>query len=261
MCAVVLSVGAAAGLAMNALVLAGALNEGRSVASIAENIGKWASQYGGVHVHTQGLTAPIPGNFLTRTDYGTSEAELASHERAGMQQVESYYWKNPALIQREVADVIGASGSATRYRLTARTVLNANNAPNAFELAAMDAMNAVATAKQTTEYWRVEGNELHYARAVVAQKSCLRCHDTPDRTPDFLKTNAQFNGGGGFGYQEGRAAGVISVQVPLPNLGQALLSNLNPAFWAVLGVAGLGLLMLLAWVLRSATMTKASSAP
>jgi hypothetical protein len=219
---------------MNALMLAGALNESRTVASMVENIGRWASQYGGVHVRTQGLTAPIPGNFLTRSIYEHSPPGAAGQEHHSETALESYYWKNPALIQREVADVVTASGSTARYRLTARTVLNANNAPSEFEL---DAMDAMSHRDQTTEYWRVEGRELHYARAVVAQKSCLRCHDTPEKTPDFLKTNTQFNGGGGFGYREGQTAGVISVRVPLPSVGPTLLNQVSPTFWALLSVA------------------------
>ena len=46
------------------------LNEGRTVADLVENIGRWASQYGGVHARTEGLNERLPGNFLTRKVYG-----------------------------------------------------------------------------------------------------------------------------------------------------------------------------------------------
>lgn len=36
------------------------LGEARTVADLAENVGRWASQYGGVHVRTSGAQANIP---------------------------------------------------------------------------------------------------------------------------------------------------------------------------------------------------------
>jgi hypothetical protein len=205
-----LSLGAACWWIGQTLVLRQTLSEGRTVADMVENIGRWASQYGGVHAKTTGTDAKIPGNFLTRAVYSVSEGDAAvlqgalvktaSGEQAALQRVESYHWKNPALIQREVADVVAASGSKARFRLTARTVLNQNNAPDAFEREALDAVAAAAErGDKTPEYWKVQSGTLLYARSVVAQSSCLRCHDKPETAPEFLKTNAQFNGGGGFG--------------------------------------------------------------
>ena len=147
--------GAATWWMSESLVLKQTISEGRTVADMVENIGKWASQYGGVHVRTVGANAKIPGNFLTRSVYSVSgsdsqvlqgsKVEAAVAERDALERVEAYHWKNPALIQREVADVISASGSKARYRLTARTVLNKNNAPDAFEREALDAVQAAAS--------------------------------------------------------------------------------------------------------------------
>jgi len=246
------------------LVLRNAVNEGRTVADIADNIGKWASQYGGVHVRTVGTHAKIPGNFLTRSMYAMSDADgqvlqgarvdAAVAERNALERVEAYHWKNPALVQREVADVISASGSKSRYRLTARTVLNKNNAPDAFEREALDALQAAADRKadaaDAQEYWRVAGSRLLYARALVAQPSCLRCHDSPDKAPEFIRTNAQFNGGGGYGYVAGKPAALISVSVPLAGLEATALRSLPPAVWAALGVALVGALWMLLVALR-----------
>jgi hypothetical protein len=245
------------------LVLRQTVSEGRTVADMVENIGRWASQYGGVHVRTVGTNAKIPGNFLTRSVYAPSGAdnqvlqgskvESAAAEREALERVEAYHWKNPALIQREVADVISASGSKARYRLTARTVLNKNNAPDAFESEALDAVQAAANAKPDApgaqEYWRVSGNRLLYARSVVAQPSCLRCHDKPDSAPEFIRTNAQFNGGGGYGYVAGKPAGLISVSVPLVTNAN-LVQNLPHEVWAALGLALIGALWMLVLAFR-----------
>jgi len=238
------------------------VSEGRTVADMVENIGKWASQYGGVHVRTVGANAKIPGNFLTRSVFSQSadnqvlqgsSIDAAVAERNALERVEAYHWKNPALIQREVADVIAASGSKARYRLTARTVLNQNNAPDAFEREALDAVQAAANGKANAaaaqEYWRISGGRLLYARSVVAQASCLRCHDSPDKAPEFIRTNAQFNGGGGYGYVVGKPAGLISVSLPLVSMDSALQS-VPPEAWAALGLAGVGALWMIALALR-----------
>ena len=65
----VLSMGAATWWIGQSLVLRQTLSEGRTVADMVENIGRWASQYGGVHAKTTGADAKFPGNFLTRAVY------------------------------------------------------------------------------------------------------------------------------------------------------------------------------------------------
>jgi Protein of unknown function (DUF3365) len=258
----VLSLGAAMWWTGQTLVLRQTLSEGRTVADMVENIGRWASQYGGVHAKTTGTDAKIPGNFLTRAVYSVSDndaavlqgalVKTATGEQAALARVEAYHWKNPALIQREVADVVAASGSKARFRLTARTVLNTNNAPDAFEREALDAVQAAAaTGDKTPEYWTVKSGTLLYARSMVAQASCLRCHDKPETAPDFLRTNTQFNGGGGFGYVAGKPAGLISVKVPLLDPVDAMARSATPQTWAALAVAALSLLWLLVNVWRA----------
>src|SRR5262245_33810619 len=243
--------GAAAWWLSESLVLKQTVSEGRTVADMVENIGKWASQYGGVHVRTIGANAKIPGNFLTRSVSSMSGADnevlqgsrvdAAVAERNALERVEAYHWKNPVLVQREVADVITASGSKARYRMTARTVLNKNNAPDAFEREALDAVQAAANDKPdgapAQEYWRVSGGRLLYARSMVAQASCMRCHDKQDNAPEFIRTNAQFNGGGGYGYVAGKPAGLISVSVPMASM-ESALQTLPPQVWAAIGLAG-----------------------
>jgi Protein of unknown function (DUF3365) len=256
-----LSLGAAAWSIGQTLVLRQTLSEGRTVADMVENIGRWASQYGGVHAKTTGTDAKIPGNFLTRAVYSVSEGDAtvlqgalvktAVGEQAALSRVEAYHWKNPALIQREVADVVAASGSKARFRLTARSVLNQNNAPDAFEKEALDAVQAAAErGDKTPEFWKVQSGTLLYARSVVAQSTCLRCHDKPETAPEFLKTNAQFNGGGGFGYVSGKPAGLISVKVPMSDPLDAVVRSAPVQAWAALGVALLSALWLLAATLR-----------
>lgn len=238
--------------AMEALVISQTVRESRTVADMAENVGRWASQYGGVHARTVGADAKFPGNFLTRSTFASTEGDGAAiqgtraaesgSEQDAMKRVETYYWKNPALIQREVADVITASGSQSRYRMTARSVLNKNNAPNAFEVQALESLQASG---DKSEYWVVRGGQVLYARAVIAQKSCLRCHTSAETAPEFIRTNAMFNGGGGYGYVEGKPVGLISVTVPLQPTSQALFSSLSLRIWSSLAVVAVALVWLL----------------
>lgn len=240
---------------LETLILQQTLREGRTVADMAENVGRWASQYGGVHARTVGIDAKFPGNFLTRSIFAAttqdestiSGASLSegSNDRAAMTRVETYYWKNPALVQREIADVITASGSLARYRLTARSVLNESNAPNAFELTALNALQQSADQR---EYWEVKPGQILYARAIVAQKSCLLCHTSPEAAPEFIRSNPMFNHGGGYGYVEGKPVGLISVSVPLQTTGQALAESFSLPIWLALGASLLALLALLALI-------------
>lgn len=269
----VLALGTGAWWAAEALVISRTVSEGRTVADMAENVGRWASKYGGVHVRTEGVGAALPGTFLTRSVYAMNSGDAAFlqgaraddkaaaklSEKEVMQRVEAYHWKNPALIQRELADVLLAAGSKAQYRMTARTVLNESNAPNAFELEALTAMQASAerqtaasaaravahpgahrpAADEPLEYWKVEGGRLLYARAVIAQKSCLKCHESAAKAPEFLRVNNQFNGGGGFGYVAGKPVGVISVTVPVPDTYSLLSDGLPSRAWLAFGAAAL----------------------
>ncbi|MFO1226224.1 DUF3365 domain-containing protein [Roseateles sp.] len=231
----------------NSLLEMQSVSEARTVADFVENVGRWASRYGGVHVRTVGTHNAIPGNFLTRTTYSLNADQVAALTAAmapDPKSLEAYHWKNPALIQREVADVVAESGSKASFRLTAASVLNTGNAPNEFEKRAMgairEAANADAKSAAAQEYWEVQGRRLYFGRSVVAQKTCLRCHDKAENAPEFLRTNVAFNGGGGFGYVEGKPAGLISVNLPLPEPA-SMLRHMPLATWTGIALVALGL--------------------
>ena len=246
----------AASVVGRALVVSQTLNESRSVADMAEHIGTWGSRYGGVAVRVTDANRIAPGTYLERYAYAVSPADLrtfagarldsysAEMQHAG--RTEAYYSKNPALIQREISDIAAESPSRAKFRMTARTVLNPNNAPTPFELEAIDAIEGSGA----REYKVVKGNQLLYARSLVAAGSCLRCHGEREAAPAFIRANAQFNGGGGFGYREGRPAGIISVSIPLPATFDALAGSLSPSGWAALLVCALTGTSILVFVAR-----------
>lgn len=252
----------AVGIVGHSLVVSQSVNIGRSVADMAEHIGTWASKYGGLHVKQIGLQGSEPGSYLQQFSYAKDDADaglLTGHgidrqvaeSLRALARTETYYWKNPALIQREISDVAALSASAVKFRLTAKSVLNPANAPNAFEVEALAAIdqkfkpaadldaNVRTGVNASSEYWKVEGSNVQYARALIATKSCLKCHSTPTAAPSYLLANPQFNGGGGFGYQEGMPAGIISVTVPLPSPALAIRSSLTMQGWIAIGAVAI----------------------
>lgn len=266
-------VAVAGSILSSSIVTSQVLNEGRSVADMAEHIGKWASQYGGIHVKTTSTNPKFPGSYLEKYVYAVGAGPAAVNQQPvkgsalapsavvmSDMRADNYFWKNPALVQREVSDISLASPAKAKFRMTARSVLNKHNAPNEFEKEAMDAIWArlanggdkavqpagnAAFNQKSDEYWKVEKGQLMYARALVAASSCLRCHGSRDTAPAFLRTNEEFNSGEGFGYQEGKPAGVISVSIPMPRTTEALAASLTTGGWAALGaILAFGVLIL-----------------
>jgi hypothetical protein len=265
--ALIVVIAFAAAVVGRSLVISQTLNECRAVAQMVEHVGTWASKYGGVYVRTHGSHSIDPGTFLERRSYVASagDAQLLagylvpqSAERQVLDDMETYHSKNPALIQREISDVASASTAPVKFRITARSVLNQGNAPNAFEREAIDAIDSeferepddVSPNPRPREYSKVEGGQLLYARAMIASPSCLKCHGSRESAPAFLTSNPQFGGGGGFGYEAGRPAGIISVSVPLPHPAAALASSLTPGGWGALAAVLVAALLFLAFVVR-----------
>lgn len=229
----------AAAVVARSLLLSRTLSETRSVADMAGHIATWASQYGGVSVRVKGASDVPAGTYLERHLYAqASDLKMFSGasltgpdlDRASLSNLEAYYTKNPALVQREISDIAAVSPSLAKFRITAKTVLNRKNAPNAFE------SEAIAVIENTgqKEYSKLVGSRFLYARSLVASDSCLRCHDTPIGAPDFIRSNPQFNGGGGYGYKVGAPVGIISVSVPAPVLSEALAHDVSADAWSAL---------------------------
>lgn len=270
MAALIAVVVTAVSIVGQSIVISQTVNESRTVADMTEHIGKWASQYGGAHIKKTGNESKTIGSYLERSVYAANAKDQSAlndlyttdggrlseaEEMAALGRVDAFHWKNPALIQREISDIAAASASSAKFRLTAKSVLNKNNEANDFERDALESIDAAfknggkgaqAGAKGGLEYWRVEGGRVLYARALIAQSSCLKCHSTLESAPEFLRTNSQFNGGGGFGYEANKPAGIISVSIPLPNSQDALAASLTPAGWSALAgvlVIGFGILI------------------
>ena len=111
----------------------------------------------------RGYAQRHPGNFLTRTTYSLNADQVAALTAAmapDPKSLEAYHWKNPALIQREVADVVAESGSKASFRLTAASVLNTGNAPMSSRSArwapSARPPTPMPSPPQPREYWEVQ---------------------------------------------------------------------------------------------------------
>ncbi len=70
---------------------------------------------------------------------------------------------------------------------------------------------------QLTGFLHKDGRELFFvARPIVVQRSCLRCHDTPQRAPPEIA--AAYGKSSGFGWKVGDVNSVLMVTVPAEDL-------------------------------------------
>lgn len=191
------------------LVMRQAVNEARTVADMVENIGSWASGYKGVWIDGKGLSDAEIGNVIDSKRYKLSENILTDNERTSRtDDIATFHRKNPALVQRELADISQKSNARAKFRLASDKYMNPSNAPDDFERRAIGQIGKSGS----NEYYEVRDGELRYARKVVAKESCLTCHGSPEKAPKTI--TMYYPGPQGYGYVVGGLAGVISVTTP-----------------------------------------------
>jgi hypothetical protein len=258
--AILLAAGAVLRELQQSVLRSQALQRARDTASMVEAVGALSASYRGmwvfydpkdpvplgdfldfrsVHAETVGAAptaaaapVPMPNPALAR-QFGLP---LSEGDMAAISQYGAFVRKNPSLMQRELSDEVERSPSRVKFRLTSDHFFNPRNAPNRFELAALDAMREAGS--ERSEYWEVHDGSLLFARRLIAAPACMGCHDTPQRAPALIR--AKFGNSWGFGYQEGGTAGVISVTVPLQAaFASDMLAGFGRATWLALAVLGL----------------------
>lgn len=194
-------------------------------------------------------SAPMAFNY--------SPAGLSSQDIEAISKVGAFMRKNPALVQRELSDVVEKSDMKVKFRMTSDRFFNPKNAPTRFELAALETMRSgQQAAKGVTEYWELKNGALLYARRLTAKPACMSCHDTLERAPSVIQ--AKYANSSGFGYVEGGVAGVISVAVPLDEAGMgAIIHTMDDASWTALAVLTVLVMGSIAWFV---SVTGAASA-
>ncbi len=232
------------------------LNEARTVTDMVENVGAWSSQYKGAWIRKDANdTKTVVGDFLNQ-EFGASSqapkphdagsADSATETTAPATPAVTFHQKNPALIQRELSQVTEKSNAKAKFRMTSDKFMNPDNAPNRFELTALDAIRAAPNQK---EYYETTDTELNYARGITASVSCLKCHDTPEKAPAAVRE--KYPSLRGYGYKAGEVIGVISVKVPLDGTAKNLIDNLSVRTWIIISIFIAALIVMFSMIRRS----------
>ncbi len=213
-------------------------NQARTVADMVDNFGQWATRYRGVWVKDDPRDPRLEvGSFLEREASSMQGGDSTTAPNAA-----AFHRKNPALVQRELSDITMASPAKAKFRMTSDRFMNPNNAPSEFDKVAM----GVIRESGASEYSEVRGGQLLYARRLIADKGCLKCHGAPASAPAAV--TALYPGPQGYGYEEGKLAGVISVATPLEFSFAGFIQRFDAQVWAALAAVGLGVVGLLVFI-------------
>lgn len=184
-------------------------NQAQTVVANVEAFGSWVAKSGRVWVKTDNTDS-----YLSREEFHLGDGEL--------DQRVVFFSKNPALAQREFADVVMQSTSPTKFRMTSDNVMNPNNAPDGFEMRALQSINKY----HLTEFATVYEGAYRYAKPVYHTANCIKCHGDPGNAPeDVIK---RYGTQHGFGFKEGDLAGVISVSIPTQPLWKNITQFIGP---------------------------------
>jgi HAMP domain-containing protein len=215
----------------------------RQAASTADNVeafGNWVAQYGRIWVKDKPNTS-----YLSRVQYGarqptaevdgamqTQTADAATGTPAAVtpDSVE-YFSKNPALVQRELSEVVGRSFSRAKFHMTSDNWMAEQNRPDDFEAQAIQAIKS----DQLDEYIAVIDGQYRYARKIVHTEACIKCHGAPEAAP--REVIDRYGKERGFGFAVGDVAGVISVTLPMEPLWESSLRVLDAKVVGVVAAA------------------------
>lgn len=209
----------------------------QTVADMADSFRTIASEHGGFYVR-RNSTEDVSkvGRYL---------AEYKSEPSSdGNQYV--FHQKNPFLAVADYSQAVQSSASAAKFRITSDNYMNPANSPDSFDRESIQMMRE-SGARQT---WQVVGTQMRFARALVADMSCMRCHSSPESAPTSV--SSKYRGlpggakGGGYGYKVGDVVGITSVTVPHATP-LAMLASQSVWFWVSAAVV-LGLMVLSYWL-------------
>lgn len=154
-----------------------------------------------------------------------------------------YFSKNPALATRELSTIVEKTSSRATFRVTSDEYRNPANAPDAFESSALKIFKEDKDKKTSTA---IEGGFYRYAQPIYVEKSCLRCHGSPEDAPKDVIN--KYGDKRAFGYKVGDVRGIISVKLPDITLIEVTKSFLNPF---TLGLVIVAFLLNFAYTQRS----------
>ena len=135
----------------------------------------------------------------------------------------SFYGKNPALATRELAMIANKEATRAVFRVTSDDYRQEDNIPDEFEVSAIKAFK---DDKLLDFFERYEGGTYRYARPILVQQGCLKCHGDPEDAPPAVI--AKYGSEKAFGYKVGQVRGVVSVSLPAVGVREVIKSLINP---------------------------------
>lgn len=139
------------------------LSRGRSIAETIVYARNWSARHGGVWVRKTPTTTSSP--FLKNPDITSLDGTI-------------YTKKNPALMVREISEIIGKEG-AFQFHIASRKPLNPVNVPDAFEEQALVTFEQ-GTREAYLKESREDGTYFRYMAPLIVEESCLECHEDQD---------------------------------------------------------------------------------
>lgn len=178
----------------------------------------WVSEHEGVFV--QPLPGIEPNPYLPTPIVTTVDGA-------------SLFWRNPALVTRELSELGRSMGSRVQFRVTSLDPMNPANAPDAFEATALGMLTRGDRASLTewgehTAFEDVDGvRYFRYFAPLFGEESCASCHDSN-------------------GYEVGDVRGGISILMPADHLAAATTrSYLLALFIGLIASAAVSVLVFL----------------
>jgi len=138
----------------------------------------------------------------------------------------AFYGKNPALATRELAMIANKEATRAVFRVTSDDYRQEDNIPDEFELSAVKAFK---DDKLLEFFERYEDGRYRYARPILVQQECLKCHGDPEDAPPAVI--AKYGSEKAFGYKVGEVRGIVSVSLPAVGVREVIKSLVNP--WTV----------------------------
>ena len=197
------------------------VNQGRNIAQQVIIFRKWIASFG--TVWTKDRYNPDTGYLVAlEADNGILRSYRLNEELQLVGKVQ-FYAHNPALATRELSGLTNIEYGWS-FRAASDRYLTPADKPDKWEAEAIRKIREEFKKGNTSgEYWGWDGDKFRFAKALKVEKSCLKCHGTPDQVdPVFKKAIIAKYGEAAFkrasGYKEGELRGIISVTIVPPSL-------------------------------------------
>ena len=168
----------------------------------------------------------------------------------------TFYGKNPAVATRELSMIANKEATHAIFRITSDDYRHNDNAPDEFELSAIQAFKRDKLLKSFEQY---QDGTYRYARPLLVQQECLKCHGDPQDAP--LAVRNKYDSTSAFGYTIGQVRGIISVSLPAIGIQEIVQSLINPwAIFCIISTIFINLFFIHSVMVRLVRLTRSAEA-